>query len=110
MTRAVRTAAPDMLIMEVAQILLEQRIGGVPVVENGQVVGMITESDLFRLDRAAADWPLGRSARAGLSAPALASRALRPGPRLFRALRPGPRPGNPGRVPPVPLPQRIRSQ
>ena len=49
MTRAVRTAAPDMLIMEVAQILLEQRIGGVPVVENGQVVGMITESDLFRL-------------------------------------------------------------
>lgn len=49
MSRAVRTAAPDMLIMDVAQILLEQRIGGVPVVEGGRVIGMITESDLFRL-------------------------------------------------------------
>lgn len=49
MTRTVRTASPDMAIMEVAQLLLEHRIGGVPVVEAGQVVGMITESDLFRL-------------------------------------------------------------
>ena len=49
MTRAVRTATPDMPIMVVAQILLEHRIGGVPVVEDDRVVGMITESDLFRL-------------------------------------------------------------
>ena len=49
MSRTVHTATPEMLIMDVAQILLDQRIGGVPVVENGQVVGMITESDLFRL-------------------------------------------------------------
>lgn len=49
MTRTVHTATPDMLIMDVAQILLDQRIGGVPVVEDGEVIGMITESDLFRL-------------------------------------------------------------
>jgi CBS domain-containing protein len=47
--RDVVTATPDMPIMQVAQLLLEHRIGGVPVVEDGQVVGMITESDLFRL-------------------------------------------------------------
>lgn len=49
MTRAVKYVAPDTPIMEVAQLLLEHLIGGVPVLENGQIVGMITESDLFRL-------------------------------------------------------------
>ena len=49
MTRAVVTVTPDTPIMEVARLLLEHRIGGVPVVEDGLVIGMITESDLFRL-------------------------------------------------------------
>ena len=49
MTREVRAATPDMPVMAVAQLLLDHRIGGVPVVEDGRVVGMITESDLFRL-------------------------------------------------------------
>jgi CBS domain-containing protein len=49
MTQAVVTVAPDTSILEVAQLLLEHRIGGVPVVEEGQVIGVITESDLFRL-------------------------------------------------------------
>lgn len=49
MTRSVLAVAPDALIMDVAQILLDNRIGGIPVVEDGQVIGMITESDLFRL-------------------------------------------------------------
>jgi len=49
MTRLVVVAAPDTPIMEVARLLLEHRIGGVPVVKGGQVVGVITESDLFRL-------------------------------------------------------------
>jgi CBS domain-containing protein len=30
-------------------LLLEHRIGGVPVVEDRHVIGVITESDLFRL-------------------------------------------------------------
>ena len=49
MTREVVAVAPDTPILEVAQLLLSHRIGGVPVVERGQVVGVITESDLFRL-------------------------------------------------------------
>jgi CBS domain-containing protein len=49
MTHEVVTVSPDTPIIEVAQLLLERRIGGVPVVESGRVVGVITESDLFRL-------------------------------------------------------------
>jgi CBS domain-containing protein len=49
MTRAVVTVTPDTSIMDVARLLLDHRIGGVPVVEDDQIVGMITESDLFRL-------------------------------------------------------------
>lgn len=49
MTRAVVTVTPDTPIMEVVRLLLDHRIGGVPVMEDGGVVGVITESDLFRL-------------------------------------------------------------
>jgi CBS domain-containing protein len=49
MTRAVVTVTPDTPILVVARLLLEHRIGGVPVAEDGRVIGMITESDLFRL-------------------------------------------------------------
>jgi CBS domain-containing protein len=48
MTRSVVIVAPDMPIMKVAWRLLEHRISGVPVVESEQIVGVITESDLFR--------------------------------------------------------------
>jgi CBS domain-containing protein len=49
MTREVVTVTPDTLIMDVARRLLDHRIGGVPVVAGDQVVGVITESDLFRM-------------------------------------------------------------
>ena len=49
MTRTVVTVTPETSIMDVARLLLDHRIGGVPVVEGGRVIGMITESDLFRL-------------------------------------------------------------
>lgn len=49
MSREVETVTPDTRIIEVAQLLLERRIGGVPVVEGRRVIGVITESDLFRL-------------------------------------------------------------
>ena len=49
MTRQVLSVGADAPILEVARLLLEHRIGGVPVVEAGQVIGVITESDLFRL-------------------------------------------------------------
>lgn len=49
MSRPVISVAPDTPILEVARLLLANRIGGVPVEEGGRVVGVITESDLFRL-------------------------------------------------------------
>lgn len=36
-------------IADAARMMLEQKISGVPVTEEGKLVGMITESDLFRL-------------------------------------------------------------
>src|SRR5437870_4405076 len=46
MTRTVVTVTPDTPILVVARLLLDHRIGGVPVIEDGRVIGMITESDL----------------------------------------------------------------
>ena len=49
MTRAVVTVTPDTPLIDVARRLLDHRIGGVPVLEGEQIVGVITESDLFRM-------------------------------------------------------------
>jgi predicted transcriptional regulator len=49
MSRSVVSVPPDMAVIDVARLLLRHKIGGVPVVEQGHVVGIITESDLFRL-------------------------------------------------------------
>jgi CBS domain-containing protein len=48
MTAAVITIAPDTTIREIATILLERRISGLPVVENGRVIGIVSEGDLLR--------------------------------------------------------------
>ena len=48
MTRNVITVGPNESVIAVAQLLLRHRIGGVPVVEEGRVIGVLTESDLFR--------------------------------------------------------------
>jgi len=48
MTRAVITISPDMEIVNAAKILLENRINGVPVVdETGKLVGILCQSDLI---------------------------------------------------------------
>jgi len=43
------TIAPNVNVLEAAQQMLEHRISTLPVVESGKVVGIITESDLFRV-------------------------------------------------------------
>jgi CBS domain-containing protein len=48
MTRTVCTVAPTTPLAEVAQLLIDHRFGGVPVVEGTRVIGIITETDLFR--------------------------------------------------------------
>ncbi|GAB4194201.1 MAG: hypothetical protein OHK0022_09950 [Roseiflexaceae bacterium] len=48
MTSPVISIEPDAPLALVARLLQLHRIGGLPVVENGRVIGVIAESDLFR--------------------------------------------------------------
>ena len=49
MTQKVLTATPDTNIREIARVLIEERIGCMPIVdEDKQVIGMITRSDILR--------------------------------------------------------------
>src|SRR5258706_4019693 len=47
MTRKVITAAPSCPIEEAARLLRSNRIGSLPVLRDNQLIGIITESDLF---------------------------------------------------------------
>lgn len=50
MTRNPITISPEATISEAAKIMLEHKVSGLPVVdEAGSLVGIITESDIFRL-------------------------------------------------------------
>ena len=48
MTPDVITTTPETTIEDAAHLMVVNRIGGLPVVEGGQVVGMITETDIFK--------------------------------------------------------------
>lgn len=41
------TATPETSIKEVAQAILEMKVGGLPVVEGEKLVGIVTETDLL---------------------------------------------------------------
>lgn len=43
------TIRPDATIQQAAKLMLEHKIGGLPVVDNDRLVGIITESDIFRI-------------------------------------------------------------
>ena len=49
MTKKVITVDQDTPIEEAARIMADKKIGGLPVVSAGKVVGMITETDLFKV-------------------------------------------------------------
>ncbi|GEN33200.1 MULTISPECIES: CBS domain-containing protein [Aneurinibacillus] len=46
MTRQVATVQPNQTLQEAANIMNSYNVGAVPVVENGQCVGMITDRDI----------------------------------------------------------------
>lgn len=48
MTRTVVTVEPGRDAGEAAQIMLDHKIGALPVIERGQLVGIVTETDLVR--------------------------------------------------------------
>jgi CBS-domain-containing membrane protein len=47
MTSPVITVGPETTVRAIAALLLERRISGVPVVEKGQIVGLVSEADLL---------------------------------------------------------------
>jgi len=49
MTREPLTVAPETPLAEAVSIMLNNRIGGLPVVENGKLMGILTERDVLRV-------------------------------------------------------------
>lgn len=49
MSKKVITVDVDTPIEEAARIMADNKIGGMPVLSNGRVAGMITETDLFKI-------------------------------------------------------------
>jgi acetoin utilization protein AcuB len=48
MSRNVTTVSPDCPLEEAAILMVEHKIGSLPVEEDGRVVGIITETDIFK--------------------------------------------------------------
>jgi CBS domain-containing membrane protein len=49
MRKGVRTVSPDMELREAARILLDNKYGCLPVLEQGKLVGILTEADFLAL-------------------------------------------------------------
>ena len=49
MTTDVITISPDVPLEEAARIMTDNHIGGLPVMEDGELVGIITETDIFKV-------------------------------------------------------------
>jgi len=49
MTRKVITVTEDTPLEEAARIMADNKIGGLPVMRDGQLVGIVTETDLFKV-------------------------------------------------------------
>lgn len=48
MRREVPVAAPDTTIAELARMMVEHRVPGVPIIDDGELVGIVTEADLIQ--------------------------------------------------------------
>ena len=83
MTSNVRTAAPDTQLREVAVMMRDGDVGSLPVVENGKLVGIVTDRDI--VVRAVAE---GRDATSPVSEAMTAEiYAVRPDDFVFEAIR-----------------------
>ena len=71
MRREVPVAGPSATIAELARMMVEHRVPGVPIVSDGELVGIVTEADLIKLSDLG--FPLGQGMLFG--APKLAKAA-----------------------------------
>ena len=83
MYRAVATTTPETTVEEVARLMINLRVSGVPVLDkNGQLVGIITEGDLLRraeagTERRRSPWSEWFSANSRMAAEYIKSHARR---------------------------------
>lgn len=49
MTASVHTIGPDAPLLDAAALMFRHKISGLPVMEGDRLVGMVTESDIFRM-------------------------------------------------------------
>ena len=77
------TVSPDTVAAEALRLLAERRIGAVPVVEDGQLLGIFSERDAIHcLAENGADW-LGEPVRGAMTSPAI---TVSPGTSVDEAL------------------------
>ena len=48
MTRNVKTCGPDMRVLDAARVILDNKFGCLPVVDDDRLVGIVTEADFVR--------------------------------------------------------------
>jgi CBS domain-containing protein len=83
MVRGVATTTPETTVENVARLMINLRISGVPVLDkNGQLVGIVTEGDMLRraetgTDRRRSPWSEWFSANSRLAAEYIKSHARR---------------------------------
>lgn len=65
------SATPDQTVAEAVAMLAERRIGAVPVLDSGEVIGVFSERDVIYCLRDGDAGVLGRSVRDVMTAPAL---------------------------------------
>jgi predicted transcriptional regulator len=49
MSTTVITLRPDQPLLDAAELMFKHKISGLPVVDAGTIVGIVTESDIFRM-------------------------------------------------------------
>ncbi|MGG7566174.1 DUF294 nucleotidyltransferase-like domain-containing protein [Rhodovulum sp. DZ06] len=65
MTTGLRTLAPTALGLDALHMMAERRIGHLPVVDNGKLLGIVTQTDLVRREALSAAHLVGDIARKG---------------------------------------------
>jgi CBS domain-containing protein len=84
MTRNVITVSPETDVAEIARIMLEKRVSGLPVVVNGSPIGIISESDLLRRPETGTEWHAPRWLELFLTRSSLAADYVRTHARTAR--------------------------